>query len=311
MTRAVRFERFGGPEVLEVVDVPEPHAGADEVRVRVHAAGLNPTDWKSLSGSAGQYAVQLPSGNGNDFAGIVDEVGAQVVGVAVGDRVFGGWRFHAQADHLVLAPERLVPVPAGLDLAVAGTLDIVGRTALAALAEVGVGPGDTVLVSGASGGLGQLVTQLAVQEGARVLGTGSGDSRDRIRELGAEWIRYGDGLVERLRTAAAPRPGGRAGIDAVLDCAGHGTVAVAIELGVDPVRINTNADYAAIERYGIRNAGGHTAPSPEPLRNLAERITAGGIDIRIAAEYPLERVRHAYQELMRDHAGGKIVLRLV
>ncbi|MBI5160481.1 MAG: NADP-dependent oxidoreductase [Micrococcales bacterium] len=310
MTRAVRFPRFGGPEVLEVVDLPEPHAGAGQVRVRVHAAGLNPTDWKSLSGSVGHYAVQLPSGNGNDFAGVVDEVGVGVAGLAAGDRVFGGWRFHAQADHLVLAPERLVPVPDGLDLIVAATLDIVGRTALAALAEVRVVAGETVLVSGASGGLGQLVTQLAVQAGAHVLGTGSEASRERIQALGAEWIPYGPGLAERLREASRPGPDGRAGIDAVLDCAGHGTVAAAIEAGVAPARINTNADPAAIARFGIRNAGGHTAPSPEPLRDLAERIAAGGIDIRVAAQYPLERVRDAYTELMRDHPGGKIVLRL-
>lgn len=303
--RAVRVERLGGPEVLEVLDVREPHAGSGKVRVRVHAAGLNPTDWKSLAGGSGAYAIQLPSGNGNDFAGVVDEVGEGVSGVAVGDRVFGGWRFHAQADHLVLLPDRFVPVPEGLSLTVAGTLDIVGRTAIAAVAAVAPAPGETVLVSGASGGLGQLVVQLALRAGARVLGTGSAESAARIREIGAEWIPYGGGLVDRLR-AAVPD-----GIDAVLDCAGHGTVAAAIDIGVDPARINTNADHAAVERWGIRNEGGHTAPSLEPLRGLAELIAAGEIDIRIAAEYPIDRVRDAYEELIRDHTVGKIVLQLV
>lgn len=302
--RAVRFDRFGGPEVLEVVPIPEPHPGAGEVRVRVVAAGLNPVDWKILSGAGSSYPVTLPSGNGNDFAGVVDGLGSDVDALSVGDRVAGGLRFLAQADHLVIDAARLVRIPDAVGLDVASTLDVVGRTAYAALDAVALGPGDTLLVSGASGGLGSLVVQLARLRGASVVGLGSPSSADRIRELGATPVAYGDGVEARIREAAPD------GVDAAQDCAGHDAVRLALDLGVAPDRINTNADHDAVERWGVHNRGAHTDPSLDPLVDLVGLIASGEVTVTIAAEYPLEAVREAYEELMGGHTPGKIVLRL-
>ena len=113
MSRAVVVEAFGGPEALEVREVPEPHAGPGQLRVRVSAAGLNPVDWKLVGSpqASAAYGVTLPSGFGNDYAGVVDEVGAGVTGFTVGDRVFGGARGHAVADHTVVDPAAVTAPP--------------------------------------------------------------------------------------------------------------------------------------------------------------------------------------------------------
>ncbi|MER6794888.1 alcohol dehydrogenase catalytic domain-containing protein, partial [Amycolatopsis mediterranei] len=157
MSRAVVYEKFGGPEVLELREVPEPHAGPGEVRVRVTAAGLNPMDWglAARPEAAARFGITLPSGFGYDFAGVVDEVGPGVDHTAVGDRVHGGALGRAVADFVVLkASDTLFPTPDGLSDEVASTLPVAGSSAAAALAAVGLRAGDTVLIGGAAGGVG-------------------------------------------------------------------------------------------------------------------------------------------------------------
>ncbi|MFC6930648.1 alcohol dehydrogenase catalytic domain-containing protein [Actinomadura yumaensis] len=186
MSRAVMYETFGGPEVLELREVPEPHAGTGEVRVRVAAVGLNPMDW-ALSSSpetAQRFGITLPSGFATDFAGTVDEVGEGVSGFTVGDRVYGGAAGRAAADFVVVAPSgagTLLRTPAAISDEVAGTLPVAGLTASAALAVIGVKAGDTVLIGGAAGGVGVFAVQLARLAGARVIGTASEGTRDFLR----------------------------------------------------------------------------------------------------------------------------------
>lgn len=305
MSRAVLFGAFGAAsEVFEVVDVPEPHPAAGQVRVRVKAAGLNPVDWKIAlyPQVAAAYRIgQLPSGNGNDFAGVVDEVGEGVGGWKVGDAVYGGRRFHAQADHLLADAAMLVAKPAGLGWEQAGALDIAGRTAWAEVASQQLTAADTVLVTAAAGGVGVLAAQLARRAGATVIGTASPDNHDYLRSLGVIPVAYGDGLVERVREAA-PR-----GVTAVLDHHGAASIQAGLDLGVDPARINTIADRPFAARHGVATVGG-AAASLEELAALGLLMAAGAVELPIEARYPLEQVRDAYARLQSGHLRGKVVL---
>ena len=240
--RAAQFSSFGGPEVLEVVDVPEPHPGPGEIRIAVRAAGINPMDWKVRQGMMGG---DLPSGTGYEAAGVVDELGDGVTGVAVGDEVFGQGR-QVAAQFAVLT--QWAPVPAGLDFTSAAGLPMAVETATRGLDLLGVGAGDTVLVDGASGGVGSAAVQIAHARGARVIGTASEPNHEYVRSLGAEVVTYGAGLVERVR-ALAPD-----GVDAAFDVAGGGQLPALVELAGGPERVLTIADFAGAEANGVRSA---------------------------------------------------------
>ena len=303
MSRAVIQDSFGGPEVLEVRDVAEPHAGPGEVRVRVSAAGLNPVDWKIAASpmAAERFGIALPAGFGNDYAGVVDEVGDGVTGFAAGDRVYGGARAAAVADYAVVRPGKdpLLHTPDGVDDITASTLAIAGGTADAVVSVIGVHAGDTGLIGGAGGGVGAFAVQLARRAGARVIGTGSEATFDFLRELGAEPVRYGDGLADRVR-ALAPQ-----GVTAAADLVGTETAQAALELGVAPGRIATIA--ASSPPDGVRATGGRDA-TPGALEHIAAAIAAGEFTVPIAATFPIEQTRAAV-ELQRDgHVHGKVVI---
>ena len=304
MTRAVIFEEFGGSEVLQVRDVPEPHAREGQIRVRVTAAGLNPLDWKvaSLPKAAELLGVTLPSGFGADVAGVVDEVGEGVSGYALGDRVYGGARFRAVADFAVLTPgtDSVQHTPDGLPDVVAGALDIAGRSAEAALDAIDVTAGDTVLIGAAAGGVGVLATQLAVAAGARVVGTSSTPNHHFLRELGAEPVTYGPGLVDRVR-AAAPD-----GITAATDLWSDEVVYAAIELGVAPERISTIV-YSATLPDGVK-ANRVDFAKPGALERIATALADGRLGLPIQATFPIEQIRDAVELQRGGHVRGKVVI---
>lgn len=306
MTKAVVFERFGGSEVLEVRDVPEPHAGAGEVRVRVAAAGLNPVDWKLalLPAVAERFGVTLPSGFGSDLAGVVDEVGEGVSGFAVGDRVYGGARHRAVAEFAVLTPgaDALHHTPAELDDVTAAALDIAGRSAVAALEAIAATAGDTVLIGAAAGGVGVFVTQLALAAGARVVGTASERNHDFLRQLGAEPVTYGAGLADRVRAVA---PGG---ITAAIDLWSDEVVHAAIELGVVPARISTIVHGSALPD-GVVATGGASA-GPRALERVAAAVADGSIVVPIEATFPIDRIVEAVELQRAGHVRGKVVVTL-
>lgn len=302
-SRRVVFRRFGGPEVLEIESRAVPRPSPGEVLVRVAAAGVNPVDWKLFSGEPmhDPYERSLPSGNGYDFSGTIEALGDDVVDWRVGEQVFGGLRYEAQADHLVIDPALLVRVPEGLSLLVAGALNVVGRTAIASVESQRIGEGDVALVSGAAGGVGILTAQLCVLRGARVIGTASPRNHALLRKLGIHPLAYGDDLTDAVR-AAAPD-----GLTAVLDTVGHGTVDLALSLGVPADRINTIADYEARKRHPVRGVGGARAGARE-LAMIAALLAEGSIELPIDSVHPLEDVRAAYARSIGGHATGKIVI---
>ncbi|KIF65969.1 NADPH:quinone reductase [Streptomyces sp. AcH 505] len=307
MSRAVVYQTFGGPEVLELRDVPEPHAGPGEVRVRVTVAGLNPMDGAIASNPelAALFGVSVPSGFGYDFAGVVDEAGVGVEGFAVGDRVFGGAMAKAAADFLVLnipaaQPDELFHTPDGISDEVAATVPVAGLTAAAALEAIGPRPGETVLVGGAAGGVGVFAVQLAKLAGARVIGTASESTFDFLRELGAEPVAYGPGLADRVR-AAAPD-----GVSAATDLFGTETAETALALGVPAERISTIAA-GANPPGGVRATGGSEA-GPAALGRITDALLAGKLTVPLAAVYPIEEIREAVTLQSGRHVHGKILV---
>jgi NADPH:quinone reductase-like Zn-dependent oxidoreductase len=309
MSRAVIYEKFGGPEVLDVQDVPEPHAGPGEVRVRVAAVGLNPMD-PAIAASpdlAARFNITVPSGFAYDFAGVVDEVGDGASGFAIGERVYGGVMERAAADFIVVktpfgAWEALFHTPEGLSDEVASTMAIAGGTASAALAAIELRPEDTVLIGGAAGGVGVFAVQLAKLAGATVIGTASQGTFPFLRKLGAEPVTYGAGLADRVRALA---PGG---ITAAIDLFGTETVETALALGVAPERIATIAA-GPTPPGGARAAWGGDA-EPDALPRIANVIAAGQITIPIAARFPIEQIQEAAALQADRHVHGKIVVTL-
>ena len=306
MSRAVIYERFGGPEVLELREVPEPHAGPGEVRVRVAAAGLNPMDpgLSSRPELAAQFGISVPSGFGYDFAGVVDEAGGGVTGFAVGDRVYGGALGRAVADFVVVTTpaEALFHTPDGISDEVASTLPVAGSTAAAALAAIGLRSGDTILIGGAAGGVGVFAVQLATLAGATVIGSAAPGTFEFLRQLGAEPVAYGPGLADRVKALA---PGG---VTAAADLFGTETAEAALALGVSPERISTVAA-GPNPPGGVRATGGIDA-GPDALPRITGAILAGQLTVPVAATFPVGQIRDAVALQAGRHVHGKVVVTL-
>lgn len=307
MSRAIMYTSFGGPDVLELQDMAEPHAGSDEVRVRVAAAGLNPMDWglSSKPNAAARFGITLPSGFGTDFAGTIDEVGSNVKDFQIGDRVFGGALGRAVADYIVLnvsSTETLHHTPSGIPDVIASALPVAGLTADAALSVIGVTSGDTVLIGGAAGGVGTFAVQLAKLAGATVIGTGSEDSFDYLRKLGALPVTYGPGLADRVRQLAPH------GVDAATALVGTETIDVALALGISPARISAIA--AGPNPPSGVHATGAAQASPGALDRITNAISSGKLTVPIAATFPIERTREAVTLQRGGHVHGKVVITL-
>ena len=304
MPRAVKFDHYGGLEVLEVVDVPRPIPGPGQVLVRVKAAGINPGEISIRKGVFSErWPAKFPSGQGSDFAGVVDETGRGVAKFAKGDEVIGFTHERAsQAEYVVVDAGNLVPRPANVSWEQAGGLFVAGTTAFAAVRAVDLKAEDTVVVSGAAGGVGAIAVQLARNAGAKVIGLAGEGNQQWLRNHGVIPILYGDGVEDRIRTASSGK------VDAFIDTFGGGYVELAIKLGVPPDRINTIIDFAAAEKYHVKAEGSQAAANAEVLGQLAGLIAAGRLEIPIAKVFPLSKVREAYQELEQRHTRGKIVL---
>lgn len=302
--RAVRFDRYGGRDVLYVADIDVPTPAAGEVVVEVRAAGINPGEAAIRSGAMhDMFPATFPSGEGSDLAGVVTAVGPGVTAFSVGDEVLGfSFERSSHATHTVVPVTQLIRKPAELSWEVAGSLYVVGATAYAAVRAVAPQPGETVAVSAAAGGVGSVTVQLLGLRKARVLGIAGPDNAEWLRAHGVVPIAYGDGLSDRLLEAA---PGG---IDAFIDLFGPDYVQLAVDLGVAPDRIDTIISFQKAAEVGAKTEGSTDASTPEVLAEIADLIAAGTIDFEIAATYPLDRVADAYAELEKRHTRGKIVL---
>jgi NADPH:quinone reductase-like Zn-dependent oxidoreductase len=303
MPKAVRFDNYGGVDVLNVLDVPRPVPGPGQVLVQVKAAGINPGEAKIRDGQlAERWPATFPSGQGSDLAGIVAETGPGVTGFAPGDEVIGYTHDRAsQAEYVVVQAGQLTPKPAEVPWPVAGALFVAGATAYAAVRAVALDKGDVVVVSGAAGGVGSIAVQLARRAGATVIGLASPVHHEWLAAHGVIPVSYGEGVADRIRQAA-----GR--VDAFIDTVGGGYVRLALDLGVTPERIDTIADFAAIAEYGVKGDGNMAGASAAVLAELAALIADGELEIPIAATFPLAEVRDAYRRLAQGHVQGKIVL---
>jgi NADPH:quinone reductase len=302
--RAVRFDRYGGREVLYVADIDMPEPGPGEVVVEVRAAGINPGEAGIRSGAMhDMFPATFPSGEGSDLAGVVTAVGPGVTEFAVGDEVLGfSFGRSSHATHTAVPVDQLIRKPPQLSWEAAGSLYVVGATAYAAVRAIAPQPGETVAVSAAAGGVGSLVVQLLTLRKARVLGIAGPGNAEWLRAHGAVPIAYGDGLAERLREAAPD------GIDAFIDLFGPEYVQLAVDLGVAPQRIDTIISFAKAGEVGAKTEGSVDASTPEVLDEIAGLIADGSVEFVIAATYPLDEVADAFEELEQRHTHGKIVL---
>ncbi|MGZ4252428.1 MAG: NADP-dependent oxidoreductase [Solirubrobacteraceae bacterium] len=297
--KAVQFSRFGGPEVLELVELPDPHPAAGQVRIAVRAAGINPIDWKVRSGAMGG---DLPQTTGREVAGVVDDVGEGVTDAKPGDEVFGFAAGGGAAAELALSSE-YAPIPPSLDFAGAAALPVAVETSVRTLDVLGVGPDTTVLINGAAGGVGSAAVQIARARGARVIGTASEHNHDYLRSLGAEPTTYGEGLEQRVRELAPD------GVDAALDAAGGGALPALVALTGSPDRVVTIADFLGAQETGVEFSGGMgTGRALHALSEIGELIEARKFSLPVAQTFPLEQIAEAHELSQRGHVRGKLVL---
>jgi NADPH:quinone reductase-like Zn-dependent oxidoreductase len=296
--KAVRFAEYGGPEVLQVVEVDEPHAGPSQVRIAVRAAGVNGIDWKMRAGYLSRMRpIPLPAGTGIDAAGVVDEVGAGVTGVAVGEAVFGSGEA-TYAEYAILA--HWARMPAGLSFQAAAGAPIPVETAIRILGQLNVQTGQTLLVNGAAGGVGTATVQIARRRDITVVGIAGPSSQDYLRSFGVVPTTYGEGLVDRVRALA---PGG---VDAALDIAGSGVIPELIELTGDPARVLSIGDRGAAEHGAQLSL---TANDPAAAYAEAARLFAdGALHMPIARTYRLDEAAEAQRASAAGHVTGRTVI---
>jgi len=298
--RAAQFSRYGGPEVLDIVELPDPHPAPGQVRIRVHAAGISATDPKLRQGVL-NFGAELPQTTGRDVAGVVDEIGEGVTDVAVGDRVFGASDDGAGAAELALLTHR-APIPTSLGFVDAAGLPVALETATRALDQLKVAAGSTLLVNGAAGGIGSTVVQLAVARGARVIGTASTANHNYLRLLGAEPTTYGEGMAERVR-ALAPD-----GVDVALDVAGSGVLPDLIDLAGGPQNVVTLADFAGSKEHGVLFSNGFQGHAFHALAEVGTLIDAGRFWLPVERTYPLTDIAEAHRVSENGHVRGRLVL---
>ncbi|MEU4343970.1 NADP-dependent oxidoreductase [Nocardia sp. NPDC023852] len=297
--KAIVYGEYGGPEVLRLEDVEEPHAGPGQVRLKVAAAGVNPVDYKIRKGwMPDMVPASLPAIPGLEAAGVVDEVGAGVTGVAVGDQAVA-WTVTGSYAEYALADD-FAPKPAGLGWETAAALPVALETADRVLGTLGVTTGETLLVHGAAGAVGAFGVQLAVARGVTVVGTASPRNHDYLRSLGAIPVTYGDGLADRVR-ALAPQ-----GVDAVFDVAGQAALEVSIELRGGTDRIVTITDLRAFD-LGIVFSGSNRRFGVQ-LADYAQLVADDALGVRVAASFALADAGRAHELSETGHPGGKVVL---
>jgi NADPH:quinone reductase-like Zn-dependent oxidoreductase len=303
MPQTAQFDEYGDLDVLHVVDAPAPTPGPGQVRIAVHAAGVNPIEWKIVAGLMRvKRPLALPAGLGSDVAGVVDQIGPGVKEFVVGDAVLGSAITGSFAEYALAETARLVRKPDAISWEVAGSLAGAGGTAYVVLNKLGVHAGETLLIHAAAGGVGTFAVQLAAARGVKVIGTASERNQDYLRSIGAIPVTYGDGLLERVRTVAPD------GVDAVLDASGRGEIPLSIELTGNPQRVLTLVAFDAAESGIQIHVGGAGSDLGDALRDLVALIQERRITPSVSQAYPLAEVAQALRASREGHLNGKIVV---
>ncbi|SFK10172.1 NADP-dependent oxidoreductase [Methylocapsa palsarum] len=297
--KAVQFSRFGGPEVLEIVELPDPSPGPGQVRIRVYAAGISATDPKLRSGAIQFGAVSFPQRTGRDVAGIVDQVGDGVTDVAVGERIFGIADDGAAAELALVTIRALLPATLGFIDAAA--LPVALETATRSLDQLDVGAGKSLLINGAAGGVGSVAVQLAVARGARVIGTASPGNHSYLRLLGAEPVSYGEGLAERVRSLSPN------GVDLALNVAG-GALPTLIDLAGGPANVVELADMTGAKEHNVHFSTGFHGRAFHALDSIGALIEQGRFWLTVERTYPLSQIAEAHRTSESGHVRGRLVV---
>lgn len=294
--RAVRYHEYGGPDVLRIENTETPEAGPGQVRIAVGAVSVNPMDLKLRSGAMASGPLQRPRGTGLDAAGVVDQIGPDVAGVQLGDRMFGAGS-GTLAEQAVL--NDFAPVPDGVSLTQAAALPTVAETAGRVLGLLPGEPGSVLVVDGASGGVGTILVQLAQLRGLQVIGTASAANQDLLRRLGVTPTTYGPGLVERVRTLVSQ-------VDGAADLAGKGSAAELVKLVGDAGRVVTIADFSGSTEAVLTD--GSTGRSWETMVEVAARVASGAIELLIDSVRDWSEAAEAHRRCESGQATGKVVL---
>jgi len=303
MPKAVKFNEYGSSEVLKVVDVPMPEADDDQVVVEVRAAGINPGEAKIREGLMHQaFPATFPSGEGTDFAGTISAIGANVSGFEVGQAVAGYTHDRASHAEYVVVPATNVTIkPDDVSWEVAGSLYVAGTTAYAAVHAISPTATDTVIVSGAGGGVGAIAAQYAVTLGAKVYGIAGPHDQEWLESRNIHPITYDEDITEQIKAAGIAPTG-------FIDTVGKDYVKLAIKLGILPDKIDTITDFTAIKTYGVKGDGSAAATGISYLKTLLDLVASGAIEVPIAKTFPLDQVKDAYDFLANQHHRGKVVL---
>lgn len=305
ISRSVRYDKFGGADVLYIKEEPVSAPKAGEVKVNVKAASINPGESAIREGKMEKvFPSTFPSGQGSDFAGVVAEMGNGVIDFKPGDEVIGFSNDrNSQADTVIVSQDQITIKPDSVPWEQAGSLFVVGGTAYAAVRAVALKKNDILILSAAAGGVGSVVVQLAKQIGATVIGLAGEANHDWLKAHDAIPVKHGEGAEQRITDALNGKKA-----DALIDCFGNGYVELGINLGIAPQRINTIIDFEAAKQFGVKTEGLSSASNVEVLAELAKMMAEGKLNIPVAKTYPLTEVSAAYDELEKRHTHGKIVL---
>ncbi|RST59985.1 NADP-dependent oxidoreductase [Siminovitchia terrae] len=300
--KAAAISTSGPPNVLQIMEFDNPHAGVGQVRVRVKAAGIQPFDLavRSSNWAPPGLEVRYPQILGNEFAGIVDQVGDGVTDFTVGSEVLGWALLACYAEYVVVSVDQIVHKPQSMPWEEAGAITASGQTAHTALQELGVDKGDTILIHAAAGGVGAFAVQLAQALGATVIGTASERNHDYLRSLGAIPITYGDDLADRVRVLAPD------GVNVAFDAAGEDALRASLELVENKDRIGTIVAFDLAEELGVRLI--RSQRSVDRLAKLVELYSQGKLQIHIRKAFPLHQAADAHREIEGGHGRGKVVL---
>lgn len=304
MPLAYVYRSFGGPEQEELIDVPKPDPGPGRLLVAVRAAGVNPADWKRRSGrSPGLEALTFPIGLGREAAGVVEAVGPDVTDFAIGDEVFGqvdDSGSGAFAQYALLTAGNAARKPTSVSFRNASTLAIAGATAYDGIGQLALKPGQSVLITGAGGGVGIAAVQIARSCGLRVIGTASDSKRAVLESLGATHVTYGEGEAARIRAVSND------GVDGVFDLVGGSSLRTGAASLTDQAKLVTAADPALARELG--GAAVLRARSRAVLERLASMVDGATLDPFVRQVFPLERAGEALRVVEDGHVLGKVVV---